>query len=80
MSGDLGNLIVGAVRQASALGTPAAIATALHAVRPDDLVEFFHASLAADVAADPITETKAIRAPSPLSAAVVSPASTADSA
>ena len=55
MSGDLGNLIVGAVRQASALGTPAAIATALHAVRPDDLVEFFHASLAADVAADPIT-------------------------
>jgi len=48
-------LIATAVRQAAALGTPAAIATALHAVRPDDLAEFFHDSLVAGADATPIT-------------------------
>ncbi len=55
MSGDLARRITTAVREAAESGTGAAIATAIHSVRPDDLAEFFHASLAEDVDADPIT-------------------------
>jgi phosphoenolpyruvate-protein kinase (PTS system EI component) len=43
------------VRDAAEVGTGAAIASAIHAIRPDDLAEFFHASLAADVDAEPLT-------------------------
>src|SRR6185369_5647289 len=56
MSGDLARLITTAVREAAQSGTGAAIATAIHSVRPDDLAEFFHASLAEDIDADPITK------------------------
>jgi phosphoenolpyruvate-protein kinase (PTS system EI component) len=55
MSGDLARLITTAVREAAHIGTGAAIASAIHSVRPDDLAEFFHASLADDIDADPIT-------------------------
>jgi phosphoenolpyruvate-protein kinase (PTS system EI component) len=58
MSGDIGDLarrITSAVREAAAIGTGAAIATAIHAIRPDDLEEFFHASLAAGENAVPVT-------------------------
>jgi phosphoenolpyruvate-protein kinase (PTS system EI component) len=55
MSGDLAQRITTAVREAAQVGTGAAIATAIHCVRPDDLAEFFHASLAAEIDADPIT-------------------------
>src|SRR4051794_1645766 len=55
MSGDLARRITTAVREAAESGTGAAIATAIHSVRPDDLAEFFHASLADDIDADPIT-------------------------
>jgi phosphoenolpyruvate-protein kinase (PTS system EI component) len=54
-SGDLARQITTAVRQAAEIGTGAAIATAIHAIRPDDLEEFFHASLDADVDANPVT-------------------------
>ena len=55
LSGDLARQISTAVRQAAEIGTGAAIATAIHAIRPDDLEEFFHASLAAGVDATPLT-------------------------
>jgi phosphoenolpyruvate-protein kinase (PTS system EI component) len=55
MSGDLARRITNAVREAAQIGTGAAIATAIHSVRPDDLEEFFHASLSGDIDADPIT-------------------------
>ena len=55
MSGDLARRITVAVREAAEIGTGAAIATAIHSVRPDDLAEFFHASLAAEIDVDPIT-------------------------
>jgi phosphoenolpyruvate-protein kinase (PTS system EI component) len=55
MSGDLARRITTAVREAAQIGTGAAIATAIHSVRPDDLAEFFHASLADEIDADPIT-------------------------
>jgi phosphoenolpyruvate-protein kinase (PTS system EI component) len=54
-SGELARQIATAVRQAAEIGTGAAIATAIHAIRPDDLEEFFHASLDADVDATPLT-------------------------
>ena len=37
MSGDLGERIAAAVREAAAAGTGAAVASAIHAVRPDEL-------------------------------------------
>ena len=58
MSGDTGDLarrIVTAVRDAAAIGTGAAIASAIHAIRPDDLEEFFHASLTGGEDATPVT-------------------------
>src|SRR4029453_12379793 len=55
MSGDLARRITTAVREAAQIGTGAAIASAIHSVRPDDLAEFFHASLSGDIDADPIT-------------------------
>jgi pyruvate, orthophosphate dikinase len=55
MSGDLARQIATSVREAAEIGTGAAIASAIHAIRPDDLAEFFHASLADHVDADPIT-------------------------
>src|SRR4029453_7886001 len=55
MSGDLARRITTAVREAAQIGTGAAIATAIHSVRPDDLAEFFHASLADDIDAAPLT-------------------------
>ncbi len=55
MSGDLAQRIMAAVRDAADVGTGAAIASAIHSIRPDDLAEFFHASLADDVQADAIT-------------------------
>ena len=55
MSGDLARRITTAVHEAAQIGTGAAIATAIHSVRPDDLAEFFHASLDEDIDADPIT-------------------------
>jgi phosphoenolpyruvate-protein kinase (PTS system EI component) len=58
MSGDTGDLarrITAAVRDAAAIGTGAAIATAIHAIRPDDLEEFFHASLVGAEQSTPIT-------------------------
>jgi phosphoenolpyruvate-protein kinase (PTS system EI component) len=55
MSGDLARRITNAVREAAQIGTGAAIATAIHSVRPDDLAEFFHASLSGDIDTDPIT-------------------------
>ncbi|MGD9996028.1 MAG: putative PEP-binding protein [Ilumatobacteraceae bacterium] len=55
MSRDLASLIATAVRDAVATGTNAAVAAALHAVRPDELSDFFHASLAAGVDAEPLT-------------------------
>jgi phosphoenolpyruvate-protein kinase (PTS system EI component) len=55
MSGELAKQISAAVQDAAEIGTGAAIASAIHAVRPDDLAEFFHASLADEIEADPIT-------------------------
>ena len=55
LSGDLARQISTAVRQAAEIGTGAAIATAIHAIRPEDLEEFFHASLAAGIDATPLT-------------------------
>ena len=55
MSGDLARRIATAVREAAEIGTGAAIASAVHSVRPDDLEQFFHASLAAEIDADPVT-------------------------
>src|SRR5262245_4152715 len=55
MSGELAKQITTAVREAAAVGTPAAIASAIHAVRPDAPVEVFHASLAEGVDATPLT-------------------------
>ncbi|HZI43661.1 MAG TPA: putative PEP-binding protein [Ilumatobacter sp.] len=55
MTGDLARRIATAVREAAESGTGAAIATAIHSVRPDDLAEFFHASLAEEIDAEPIT-------------------------
>ena len=54
-TGDLARRITAAVRDAAAIGTGAAIATAIHAIEPDDLEEFFHASLDAGDDATPIT-------------------------
>ena len=54
-SGDLARQITTAVRQAAEIGTGAAVATAIHAIRPDDLEEFFHASLDTDIDATPLT-------------------------
>jgi phosphoenolpyruvate-protein kinase (PTS system EI component) len=53
--GDLARQITLAVRQAAEIGTGAAIATAIHAIRPDDLEEFFHESLDTGVDATPLT-------------------------
>ena len=55
MSGELARQITAAVQDAAAVGTGAAIASAIHAIRPDDLAEFFHAALADDIDAEPIT-------------------------
>jgi phosphoenolpyruvate-protein kinase (PTS system EI component) len=55
MSGELAKQITDAVREAAEIGTGAAIASAIHSIRPDDLAEFFHASLADDVVAEPLT-------------------------
>src|SRR5215218_4984758 len=55
MTGDFARRISTAVREAAESGTGAAIATAIHSVRPDDLAEFFHASLSGEVDADPVT-------------------------
>jgi phosphoenolpyruvate-protein kinase (PTS system EI component) len=55
MTGELARRISTAVREAAESGTGAAIATAIHSVRPDDLAEFFHASLSGEVDADPVT-------------------------
>ena len=55
MTGDLARRITTAVQEAAQIGTGAAIATAIHSVRPDDLAEFFHASLSEDIDAEPIT-------------------------
>src|SRR5918995_618520 len=55
MSGDLARRITVAVRGAAEIGTGAESATAIHSVRPADLAEFFHASLAAEIDVDPIT-------------------------
>jgi phosphoenolpyruvate-protein kinase (PTS system EI component) len=51
----LAQRITTAVRDAAQVGTGAAIATAVHAIKPDELEEFFHASLDAGVEATPIT-------------------------
>src|SRR5436190_19580138 len=55
MSGDLARRITTAVREAADVGTGAALASAIHAIRPDDLAEFFHASLDDSVDAQPVT-------------------------
>ncbi len=57
MSGDettsLAQRIASAVREAASSGTGAAIASAIHSVKPDELEAFFHASLDADETAVP---------------------------
>ncbi len=52
--GDLARQITLAVRQAAEIGTGAAIASAIHAVRPEELEEFFHESLDGGEDATPI--------------------------
>src|SRR5262245_21817034 len=55
MSGELAKQIATVVREAAEIGTGAAVASALPVIRLDDLAEFFHASLAEDIDAEPVT-------------------------
>ncbi len=55
MNGDLARHITDVVRAAAASGQASAIQAALASVKPDDLADFFHASLAADPDVEPLT-------------------------
>jgi phosphohistidine swiveling domain-containing protein len=56
MQGDVGHTIATAVREAAAARNGLAVAAALNCIEPGELAEFFHASLAAGVDAEPIGE------------------------
>jgi phosphoenolpyruvate-protein kinase (PTS system EI component) len=56
MQGDVGRTITTAVREAAAARNGLAVAAALNSIEPGELAEFFHASLAAGVDAEPIGE------------------------